>query len=74
MSAARVWTLPPASAVPGGAIITVADESGTVTSSNKLTLTAAGSDLINGASTHELAGAYASVRLVSDGSSKWTRV
>ena len=48
--------------------------SGTVTSTNKITVTAAGSDLINGASTHELAAAYASVRLVSDGNSKWTRV
>ena len=74
MSAARVWTLPPASAVPGGAEMVVADESGTVTSTNKIVLTAAGSDVINGAATLDVAAAYGVARLVSDGVSKWTRV
>lgn len=72
MSAARVVTLPAASAVYAGAEIIVADASGSVTSTNTLTITAAGADTINGAATEVIRTAYGWRRLISDGTSKWS--
>lgn len=72
MSASRVVTLPAASAYPVAWPLTIADESGTVTASNTLVVTAAGSDTIDGAATSVVNSAYGFVQLVSDGVSKWT--
>ncbi len=74
MSAARAATLPAANAVPAGTMFTIADESGTVGSTNKITVTAAGGDTINGAATADISTAYGSTMLVSDGTSKWTTI
>lgn len=74
MSAARAATLPAAATAGAGALIVIADESGTVTSTNKITVTKAGSDTINGAATLDITTAYGSTMLVSDGTSKWTTV
>ncbi len=74
MSAARTATLPAANAVPAGTMFTIADESGTVGSTNKITVTAAGGDTINGAATADISTAYGSTMLVSDGTSKWTTI
>jgi hypothetical protein len=67
----RTWTLPAASAVNAGGMIVVADIQGTVTGTNTLVVSRAGSDTINGTTSYTLGNAYDSVVLVSDGSSKW---
>jgi hypothetical protein len=72
MSAVRTATLPAASAYPNGTGFFLTDESGTVTSTNKITATRAGSDTINGGTTLDIITAYASPFFQSDGSSKWT--
>lgn len=73
LSAARTVTLPAASSFTAGAVITVVDESGTVTGTNKIVIARAGSDTINGAATSiNLTNAYGARTFVSDGSSKWT--
>lgn len=74
MSAARTVTLPAANAVPAGTEIVVADQSGTVTSAFSVTVTRAGSDTVEGGTTHVIRLPYGHVRLVSDGTSAWTRV
>lgn len=72
LTAGRAWTLPAASAVPGGTAIVFADEAGGLSSANPITITRAGSDTINGATTFVLGTARMGVTLVSDGISKWT--
>lgn len=72
MSAPRVATLPLASSVNAGQSLIIADESGTVSSTNTITVTRAGADLINGATTSIIRNPYASVQLISDGTSMWT--
>lgn len=72
LTAARVWTLPAASAVAGGTAIAFGDEAGGVTSTNTITITRAGSDTINGGTTFVLNTARMGVALVSDGISKWS--
>lgn len=74
MSASRTVTMPAANAVPAGAEVIVVDESGSVTGSNTIVISRAGSDVINGATTTTINTAYGSKRLVSDGTSKWTVV
>lgn len=71
LTAARTFTLPAASGYPAGARVTFSDIVGTITSSNTATLTAAGSDTVNGAASITLTTANASVLLISDGTSKW---
>ncbi len=72
LSAARAITFPAASAYAEGTGFAVVDESGTITSTNKLTCTRAGSDTINGGATVDLITPYASPFFRSDGVSKWT--
>lgn len=72
LTASRAVTLPAASAVSAGTVIVVADESGTVTATNTLVITRAGSDTINGGTTSTINRAYGWRALVSDGTSKWT--
>jgi hypothetical protein len=71
LTAARIWTLPAASALNAGQQLCVVDNAGGVTSTNTLTISKAGSDTIDGGMTYVLNGAYQSVCLVSDGTSKW---
>lgn len=72
MSASRVLTLPAANALTAGDRIFIIDESGTVTSTNTVVVTRAGSDTINGATTATISVAYGNCLLESDGSSKWS--
>ncbi len=72
MSASRIVTLPAASSYANGATLVVTDESGTLTSTNSLVLTRAGSDTINGATTLTLTTPFASPTLVSNGVNKWS--
>jgi hypothetical protein len=74
MSASRTVTLPNASAVAPGGTVIIADESGTVTSTNTIVISRAGSNTINGNTTFAISVANGSVMLVSDGTSKWTTV
>lgn len=76
MSAARIVTLQAANAVPAGAVVIIADESGSVTQDNRIEIKAAGSDTIDGVLSSSnfpvIRSAYGSFELMSDGSSKWT--
>ena len=74
MSLARTWTLPTAAAYGVGCVLTVADENGSVTSTNTLTIARASTDTISGATSLVLNSAFAKAVLVSDGVSKWTRL
>jgi hypothetical protein len=71
MTASRTVTLPLAANL-AGQVIVIADESGTVTNTNTLVVTRAGSDTIDGSSTFAINVPYGSVILISDGTSKWT--
>jgi hypothetical protein len=73
ISAARAVTLPAANAVPSGYVVSVADMSGSVTAVNTVTIGPAGADTIVGPAgvTAILNAAYASRKLMSDGTSKW---
>lgn len=72
LSAARTVTLPAANAVPAGYQIVVADESGSPTDTNTITVQRAGADTINGLTSVVIKLAYGALRFVSDGTSKWT--
>lgn len=74
LTAPRVFTLPAASALAGGAQILIADEFGGVSATNTVTIARAGTDTINGGSSVVLASAFSYLVLESDGSSKWTVV
>ena len=70
-AAARTITLPAASSIqPGNQILVVKDESGAA-ATNNITITRAGADTIDGAATKVINANYGSVRLYSDGVSKW---
>jgi hypothetical protein len=73
LSAARTFTLPAANAVNAGQVIVVIDASGTVTSTNTITVQRAGSDTINGSTSTTITSLYGWRTLVSDGSSKWSQ-
>lgn len=72
LTAPRVLTLPAASAFTAGTELIFVDEAGAISSTNYVTLTRVGSDLINGASTAVFSVPYATYRFTTDGSSKWT--
>ncbi len=69
-SSARDITLPLAGAVTAGRIYIIKDATGE-SEVNALTLSAAGSDLIDGASTQVLESDYGAIFVASDGSSNW---
>jgi hypothetical protein len=71
-SASRTWTLPAASAVNAGQPLVVADFQGTVTGTNTLVVTRAGSDTVNGGTSITINSANGAYIFWSDGSSKWT--
>lgn len=72
-AAPRTITLPAASGVPAGRTITVKDESGAA-GTNNITVSRAGADTIDGATTKVISANYGSVTLYSDGVSKWFTV
>lgn len=73
LTAARIVTLPAASAYPAGAILSIVDESGACSSTNTITASCAGSDKINGNATSTvLSVAYGLLQLQSNGSNAWT--
>lgn len=74
LTAARIVTLAAASAYAAGQEIVIGDSSGSCSATKTLTITRAGTDTINGATTAVIAAAYGQVTLMSDGVSKWTIV
>ena len=72
LSAPRTLTLPPASAYPQGATLTVMDESGACAATRAITVAAQGSDTISGLSSVTLATPYASFAVQGNGFNKWT--
>jgi hypothetical protein len=71
-TASRTWTLPAANAVNPGQEIIVADFQGTVTGTNTLVISRAGSDTVNGGTSATISAANGAYLLKSDGVSKWT--
>ena len=74
LTAPRVVTLPAASAFPPGQSLTVADESGACSATKTITISRAGSDAINGATSAVIATAYGYLALDSNGANAWTIV
>lgn len=72
LTAPRTWTLPAASAVNPGQRILIADYAGGVTNTNTLTVTRAGSDTVNGATSVTINVTNGAYELIPDGISKWT--
>ena len=71
MSAPRLFSLPAASTFPAGAELIILDESGSVTSLNKITVQRNGTDTIEGATSKEIKSAYGFLALISDGTGSW---
>jgi hypothetical protein len=74
MSAPRTVTLPAAAGQDPRALLYIFDESGTVTSTNTITVDGNGAELINGAATYVIDEAFGSVLLASDDANSWTVV
>lgn len=72
LTAPRTLTLPAANAFSAGTELVYVDEIGGVTLTNTVTLTRAGSDLINGSSTQVLNVQYGTYKMITDGVSVWT--
>jgi hypothetical protein len=74
MSAARTFSLPAASTVEAGAMIIIIDESGTITSTNKINKISVqrnGTDTIDGQTSIDINKDYGSLVLICDGSNSW---
>jgi hypothetical protein len=71
LTAARAVSLPAAASYPTGAVLTVIDESGACSPTLTITMTRAGSDTINGATSAVIASAYGSLKLEGNGSNAW---
>ena len=71
MSAARIFSLPAASTFPAGGELVIIDESGTVTSTNKITVQRDGADTIDGATAIDILNAYGILKLICDGTNSW---
>jgi hypothetical protein len=74
LTAARTVSLPAASTFPGGSRLLVVDESGNCSSTKTITLSANGSDLIDGASSAVIGTPYGYVALECNTANKWTIV
>lgn len=74
ITVARTVSLPSSSSFPTGTAneLTVIDESGACTSSLSITVSANGSDTINGKSNVVIGSGYGYVTLMNNGSGKWT--
>jgi hypothetical protein len=72
LTAVRTWTLPAASTVPGGRLVSIQDEVGGVVGANYLSIAPTGADLIDGVNTAYLLKArFGGLSFRSDGSSRW---
>ena len=67
----RTATLPAASSVQAGWEIIIADESGSVTTTNTITIARTGTDTIAGATSEVIGAAYGWRRFISNGSNAW---
>ncbi len=74
LTAARVVTLPAASAYPTGTRLMIVDESGSCSATKTITISCAGSDTINGATSAVIATTYGYLALEGNGSNAWTIV
>lgn len=74
ITAPRIFTMPAANSVTAGQELLIKDESGSVSATNTLTISRAGSNTIDGATSLVLQSAYTWARFVSDGVSKWSLV
>ncbi len=72
LSASRAVTLPASSAFPTGTRLIVIDESGNCSVTKTLTLSAAGTDTIDGAASAVVNQSYGFIGLESDGAGHWT--
>ncbi len=72
LTAARVLTLPAASAYPAGAALRIVDESGACSATSTVTIAAAGTDTVNGAASAILSAPYSYLALESNTANKWT--
>lgn len=72
LTAPRILTLPAANAFVAGTELIFLDEIGGVTGINTVTITRAGTDTINGTTTYTSSITNGIVKLVTDGTSKWT--
>lgn len=73
MTAPRTVTLPLASSMNPGQKLIIADESGTVGTTNSLTITATGGDTIDGSVSKTIRSAYGEADLTSNGTNMWFR-
>jgi Major tropism determinant N-terminal domain len=74
LSAARVVTLPAASAFPAGFRLLVVDETGNCSPTVTITVDRAGADTIDGATSAAISSAYGFLALESNGANAWTIV
>ena len=72
LTASRIVTLPAAASYPGGARLTVVDESGAASATLTIALQRGGSDTVNGGASIAIATGYGSVTLESNGTNTWT--
>jgi len=72
ITAARTVSLPQAGNYAVGSQVLIVDESGSCSATNTITAAASGTDKISGSTTQVLTTAYGSLRLMTDGVSKWT--
>lgn len=72
ITAARTVALPAANAVPIGFSVLIADQSGSASGVNTITINRAGADTINGGASAVINTAFGVKELISDGASKWT--
>ena len=74
LSAARVVSLPPASAYPTGTRLLIVDETGNCSTTKTLTVSPNGSDVIDGATSAIVNVAYGFIGVESNQSGEWTTV
>ncbi len=74
LTAARVVTLPSASSYPTGTRLLFVDETGNCSATKTLTITATGTDAINGAASVIVNEAYGFIGIESNGVGAWTVV
>jgi hypothetical protein len=72
LTATRTLTLPAANAFARGTKLRFTDAIGGISYTNTVTLTRAGTDTINGATTKTLNVVYGVYEFITDGTSKWT--
>ena len=71
MSAARIFSLPDASTMQAGAEITIIDESGSVTDTNRIIVQRYGSDTIDGVASINTNTPHGVLKLICNGTNSW---